>query len=810
MLLLLGRFPAAVYGYARMPVAGRSGNTLTSGQFEITVEYGWKGMSRGGSEVPAAVTVVNNGPEFHGTLKLCIPMASDPAGDVTTRFLEQLFVGVRSAISERSQTYTYELPVDLPKNGTARRELTVALIDYNATTVIVSLEDQSGTKVYEKEESISTENLFRSEVTVGVLEAEERYASRISGTEVGNQGYVIRAVSIRPEDLTAAMAEAGAPDVLILLDYSRGALEENQLRNLERWEAGGGEIIDFENTFSDIGEEAGEAGAVLEQIFRENPEKMLQILLTEDVVASLPSVKNDSYVESFNNAFLLEEKEIRKQPSSALFLILIVGYAVLAGPALYLLLKKKHKRYYLWTGICGLSVVFVLLISVLGNATSMGAPVIVYRNVLSQSGSVLEETLDFEVQAPYNEGYTIYLDSSYRMTPGSSQNAYPSETQGTAEEGFEQIRLFYGEGKNKITISNQPSFALNAFTLSRESTTDTDGLVSDLVWENKKVSGTISNRTAYTLKDCVLMLPGHMAYVGDLKAGETLEVSGLETTSVRSSDEWLRLQFGEGNRTRDFASQLNLGSLNRVAGSILLAEVTDKEETFQLYSGYETCGTVLYKANASVTCLNAEGVLSCPYAQQYYSTDQEAFSYSKYPDSLIMDGQELEVTYFLNAVYEEAHLRERCLAMLLQEIFVDPETVENMESEMISSNLEYIRTMMEDPEELLSLQENLIVDIRFEQPEVLIEDWAAFDGKIEVFNYSTGVYEELENWELTDNSVEKGIPSPYLRNGNQLRIRYSLSEENLTSAYYQRMGSYQMPDLIVTAVPMGDSENLQE
>ena len=809
MLLLLGRFPAAVYGYERMPAAGRSGNTLMPGQFEIIVEYGWKGMSRGSSEVPAAVTVVNNGSEFHGTLKLCIPMTSDAVGDVPSRFLEQLFVGVRSAVSERSQTYTYELPVDLPKNGTVRKELTVALIDYNATTVIVSLEDPSGTKVYEKKESISTENLFRNEVTVGVLETEEQYASGISGTEVGNQGYVIRAVSIRPEDLTAAMAEAGAPDVLILLDYSRGALEENQLRNLERWEAGGGVAIDFENMFSDIGEEAGEAGAVLKQIFRENPEKILQLLLTEEVVSNLISVRSDSYIESFDNAFLLEEKAIRKQPSSILFLVLIAGYAVLAGPALYLLLKKKHKRYYLWTGICSLSVVFVLLICVLGHATSMGAPVIAYRNVLSQSGSVLEETLDFEVQAPYNDGYTIYLDSAYRMTPGSSQNVYSAETQGTAAEGFEQIRLFYGEGKNKITISNQPSFALNAFTLFRENTMDTDGLVSDLVWEDKKVSGTISNQTAYTLKDCVLMLPGHMAYVGDLKAGETLEVSGLETTSVRGGDEWLRLQFGEGNRTRDFASQLNLGSLNRVADSILLAEVTDKEETFQLYSGYETCGTVLYKANASVTCLNADGVLSCPYAQQYYSTDQDAFSYSKYPDSLIMDGQELEVTYFLNAVYEEAHLWERCFAMLLQEIFVDPEIVKNMESEMISSNLEYIRTMMEDPEGVLSLQKDLIVDVRFEQPEVLMEDWAAFDGKIEVYNYGTGAYEELENWELTDSSVEKGIPSPYLRNGNQLKIRYSLSEENLSSEYYQKMRSYQMPDLIVTAVGADNHGNLQ-
>ena len=799
LLLLPGIFPAAVYGYERA-AAAYAGNTLSAGQFEVLLECGWKGMSRGGSEVPAAVTIVNSGPEFHGTLKLCVSVESDSGSDVPSRFLEQLFVGVRSALTSRNQTYTYELPVEIPQNGTVKKQLTLALIEYNMTAVVVSLEDQSGNTVYENREEVTTSDIFQSEITVGVLEEESNYASRLNGMEVGTFGYIVRGVSIRPEDLTETMASAGAPDVILLLDSSRGMLDEKQQQNLERWEAQGGMVIDFDDAFFSSWDPSGQLGDTMEQVFRKNPEKMMQIFLTADVVDSLPSVINDGYIQSFDTALHLENNSLRRQPSSVLYICLIVGYAVLAGPVLYLALKRKNKRYYLWAGICGLSVVFVIAIKLLGNTTAMTAPVIVYQNILRQNGSVLEETLDFEIQAPYNSDYTVYLDPSYRMTPGSAQNTYTSETVGTAQEGFEQIELSYGESKNKITFSNQPAFALNAVTLSRDLAMDTEGLVSDLNWTDQGISGTVSNQTEYMLKDCVLMLPGHMACVGDLEAGETVELNDLEAESVRDSHTWLVDQLGEGDRTDDYSDQAKLWSLNRLDDSLLIAQVADREETFQLYSAYETFGTVLYTANASVNCLDRDGVLYCPYAQQYFSTEQDAFTYRKYPDSLTMSGQQMEVTYFLNAVYEEEYLREKCLAMLIQEIFISPENVEAMEGEELVSSLEYIRSMMEDPEEILAVQQNLIAGVKFQQPAVLAEEWAAFDGKIEVYNYGTGDYEELEDWKLADSSAERGIPSPYLRNGNQLKVRYTLTEENISSAYYKKMGTYQMPDLIVYAI----------
>ena len=91
----------------------------------------------------------------------------------------------------------------------------------------------------------------------------------------------------------------------------------------------------------------------------------------------------------------------------------------------------------------------------------MKAPVIVYKNSLYQNGSVVEETLNFEVQGPYNANVELYLDPCYQMGPANLLSSCPMEKPGTAQEGFEQVRLHYGESKNKIVVSKQPAFALN-------------------------------------------------------------------------------------------------------------------------------------------------------------------------------------------------------------------------------------------------------------------------------------------------------------------------------------------------------------
>lgn len=70
---------------------------------------------------------------------------------------------------------------------------------------------------------------------------------------------------------------------------------------------------------------------------------------------------------------------------------------------------------------------------------------------------------------------------------------------------------------------------------------ETEGLTSDLTWMDGVLNGTVSNQTEYLLEDCVLMLPGHMAYIGKLAPGETMELKDLkQTVSGTAPSGWYR------------------------------------------------------------------------------------------------------------------------------------------------------------------------------------------------------------------------------------------------------------------------------
>lgn len=778
-------FPAAVYAYAPAGNSGRIRVSERQEQFQVTLNCGWKGMGRRSGEVPAKITIVNSGPEFKGTLRIEIPTQSNNGNDIVTRFFEQLFVRVRSADSERSQNFIYEIPVVLGQKETVTKSFTLSLVEYMETAVKISLADTSGKTVYASQEKVSVTDPSGSRITVGILESEEECASEIDGMKIGEMEYQLRAVSLKPEDLTAEMAVAGQPDLLIFLDQSREALDEKQKENVKRWEAAGGIVIDFwESDFSP---------EIMRKIFCADPEQMMQILLTQKVLSKIPSISGYYYNVDYESSWLLEGKAIRKQPNSILFLGLIFGYAVLAGPILYFALKKRKKRRYLWPAICMLSVAFVVVIAVLGNQTVMKAPVIVYKNSLFQKENQLEETINFEIQVPYNSGCKVYLDPSYRITPGNQINAMSTELAGTVQEGFEQIQIRYGDSKNEIYLSNQPAFTLNAFTLSRSSALETDGVSADLTWMDGRLSGTVTNHSGYDLEDCVVVLPGHMAYVGELLNGEQRQVEDLTTDSVRDSTEWLEQKLGESDRTKAFCSEAGIRTPNSVEESLLIGVVKGREETFQLYSGYEMQGETFYTSGIRVSSTGDDGTVYCPYAQKYYATEQQSFEYGRYPGSLIMDGRQMEVTYYLNAVYEDSLFGVSGISELFSEIFPSADLSE----EEISMNLEYLRILMQDPGEHLTLKNGTVEQVEFRNPDVLAEGWEAFDGTIEVYNYGTGAYEKLEDWKLQDNSGRYRIPSPYLANGNQLTVRFTLSDQAVSSEYYKKMGAYQMPDLIV-------------
>ena len=156
---------------------------------------------------------------------------------------------------------------------------------------------------------------------------------------------------------------------------------------------------------------------------------------------------------------------VRKRPSLIKYFILILFYACLAGPGLYLILKKQGKRKYFWSGVTMLSVLFLGIVALLGTGTRLTAPVLTMRRMYTQQDHIWGETLQLGVQAPYNNTYQLYLDKSYHLTM-SSESGYSAENVNT--NITDKVEIYEKEDCYKLTFSRLPVFAGNAFFLNRD------------------------------------------------------------------------------------------------------------------------------------------------------------------------------------------------------------------------------------------------------------------------------------------------------------------------------------------------------
>ena len=57
---------------------------------------------------------------------------------------------------------------------------------------------------------------------------------------------------------------------------------------------------------------------------------------------------------------------VDKLPNMPLYVIVILGYIILVGPGLYLLLKKQERRRFYRTGVVVLSLIFAAVIYLMG------------------------------------------------------------------------------------------------------------------------------------------------------------------------------------------------------------------------------------------------------------------------------------------------------------------------------------------------------------------------------------------------------------------------------------------------------------
>lgn len=710
-------------------------NSRTQDGVKVEISYGLKGLVRAGNRFPIYLKLTNQGADFEGTITLQ-SATQDYSNTAMTYVINSLLPATFGGT--HNQIVNMEVPVSLKAGETWKRPI-VSFFQYNTEKYQIILKDLAGEVVYEETLKINQSNILSVEYLIGVMSEDTQYSGLLGqfpwAYDQILDGSFVRNVLLTPEDLTIENLAVGIPDVLIFADYQPGDLSVSQQTALKTWEQQGGILI----TGAD----------------KKNVTELLTATLSKsDVNQIIYRSAGDAAGHDYS---VLQDMPIKEQPNPVFYAVLLLIYALIAGPGLYLLLKRFHKRYFLWGGMTCLSLGAVALIGICGSGTRIRAPFLTYLNVMEQQEDSWSESIDLGLQAPYSSSSNLYIDSSYTIIPWSSESSENPENFVNTST-FGKVALSYKGDKKKITVSDLPPFSMTRYFLNKEHILgENQGLSASIHVFDGKAEGRVTNLTDFDFKNAVVIMPATGIRIGDIAAGETIEVKDKKVENLEEMGMESSLLKREGKAGKDtFETQvwggfLNMRNITRRSESLIMAQVVNPDTSWQSDSGYETYGYAFYYAPAEVNMTKGD-LLYCPYAGQYRSDDTITYIPGQAFRYLYLYESEYTVTFHLNDILEDSG----------------------------DTDLE-IQSLWFKPFELQD---------KYTLP---------FQGSIDFYNYETREFDQMKEWNRRFNEEEL---KEYLNSANEITLRYRIKDVELDETK-----TYLLPGVHVIGKAGIDAEN---
>ncbi len=269
---------------------------------------------------------------------------------------------------------------------------------------------------------------------------------------------------------------------------------------------------------------------------RENPsylDKLLTGILGEDRITALAeSAYSGNTGQYWSVRDMLNTGNVRRLPNMALYTMEIMIYVFLAGIGLYVFLKQRDLTEYYMGSVMVLSVLFTVIIWLMGSTTRFKDTFYTYARFLEVTYDTVSDTAYMNIQAPYNRPHESELASGYWVKP-VTQNYYGTEQSGARKQftGMEEysIKADYLHDKTVVSIQSVPAFDARYFQMDKV-TANAEGVGFDGEIEivQGKYTGTITSHFKETLEDCAVLLYGKLIYLGDMEPGIPYSLDGLE------------------------------------------------------------------------------------------------------------------------------------------------------------------------------------------------------------------------------------------------------------------------------------------
>lgn len=594
---------------------------------EITVSavLGYEGYGKFGRMTPAYIEVTSS-VNFEGVVKLVVPAQN----------------------GEKNYAYEYPVTVDAGKSIMVRADFPLTA---NDTLFSIQVLGQDGEEYASCVQHVAIPSGQLTELYVGVVSATENaylafQAQKIGEEIISNFPYVTtRAFALKTEDITIYPEGMDSLDLIVLDTEAYLGLSDAQKTALDNWANEGGILMleISENTpwmeTADNVTEPVEARPIfwiqmktlekgiksyvwidsdqidMMEYMMENAElapAVLGKLCRAELVTDI--VERDHYYEGAKEyewgSAMLESSILKRMPNMAVYVLLLIVYLILAGPVLYLYLKKNDKTGLTGRWIFLLAVLFSGLIFFISYPTRFRKPFVQYVTIYSvQDGQRREETR-FALRAPFHKAFFMGIDNSYQVRPISDGNYYyyDSINAETALTEY-QAGIFFHNAYTAVTVEKSAPFSAEYFLIQKyEPLQEKWGFSADLTCLTDTVTGTVKNESGKPLTDVILLTREKAILLGNLDAGETVCVDGKEIV-VYSGDAngkaaYRMLNVSSKTDTVQTASQKMLEKLRALKyylktveidldSGILIGFDSESEPVWQTETDYQMQGVTL-------------------------------------------------------------------------------------------------------------------------------------------------------------------------------------------------------------------------
>lgn len=235
----------------------------------------------------------------------------------------------------------------------------------------------------------------------------------------------------------------------------------------------------------------------------------------------------NTYYDNYTLPSALGSLREAVEPKIGIIAAAFVIFVILAGPGLYLILKKADRREWLWLMVPALSVVMtagIFLFSRGMRITKVQETSITVCEYDAQTG-VNASKVKMAFQVPGTNKQEVKLSgelSGLRLTEGEAGYSLIDTWAEQADTYSYTTALREQTEGAVLSIHNQSTFD-SSYLSANAPAKESCGLDTSIVKTFSGISGTVTNTSTYDMRGVAVFTGNKMVILGDLKAGETAE-----------------------------------------------------------------------------------------------------------------------------------------------------------------------------------------------------------------------------------------------------------------------------------------------